>query len=400
MTPRGAAIYLGVVQFFFATTWTLYVIYLPQLAAQAGIGKQWVPWILVADQVIFAVMDVVTGYWADRVRAGLARLGGWILGLTALSAAAFVLLPFAGASAGLLLAAVAVWAVTSSALRSPPWALLSRYAAAPSVPWLSALVLTGSALAAAAAPYLGVAMRGVDPRLPFIVSTLTLLATVAGLIYVERRLAGAHPAPAGEAEPSFDFSAPRTRALVVAFFSGLLVMAVGFQAHFAMNSAPQYLRFAKAADLQYLMPVFWIGFNVLMFPAAMALKRLGALPVMAAGAALGAIATLGAGFAASLEILVLAQFLAGGCWGVINVAAFSAAVSFGRTRREGAVLGTLFAVLALAAFVRIGAAASGLVGNEAFRALLPWIAPTGWLIAGLVLLAARPAPAAPSSRPA
>jgi hypothetical protein len=41
--PHEAAIYLGVVQFFFATTWILYVVYLPQLAAQAGIGKEWIP---------------------------------------------------------------------------------------------------------------------------------------------------------------------------------------------------------------------------------------------------------------------------------------------------------------------------------------------------------------------
>src|SRR5262252_5783332 len=95
---RTLAVYLGVVQFFFATTWTIYVIYLPQLAAQAGIDKRWVPWILVADQVVFAVMDVVTGFWIDRVRAGLARFGGWILGITAVSGLAFLLLPFAGAT--------------------------------------------------------------------------------------------------------------------------------------------------------------------------------------------------------------------------------------------------------------------------------------------------------------
>src|ERR1700751_4087150 len=85
---------VGVVQFFFATTWTLYVIYLPQLAQAAGIGKQWVPWILVADQVVFAIADVVTGFWVDRVRAGFARLGGWILGVTVLSSIAFVALPY------------------------------------------------------------------------------------------------------------------------------------------------------------------------------------------------------------------------------------------------------------------------------------------------------------------
>src|SRR3954464_15819637 len=88
------ALSLGVVQFFFATTWTLYVIYLPQLAAQAGIGKEWVPWILVADQVVFAVMDVLTGFWVDRMRAGFARFGAWILGLTVVSSAAFLVLPF------------------------------------------------------------------------------------------------------------------------------------------------------------------------------------------------------------------------------------------------------------------------------------------------------------------
>src|SRR5258706_388744 len=39
-TPSTIGVYLGVVQFFFALCWTVYVIYLPQLAAQAGISKQ------------------------------------------------------------------------------------------------------------------------------------------------------------------------------------------------------------------------------------------------------------------------------------------------------------------------------------------------------------------------
>ena len=36
----GVGLYLGVVQFFFAATWIVYVIYLPQLVAQAGIGRR------------------------------------------------------------------------------------------------------------------------------------------------------------------------------------------------------------------------------------------------------------------------------------------------------------------------------------------------------------------------
>src|SRR6476620_7762258 len=117
------ATYVAVVQFLFGTTWTLYVIYLPQLAQGAGVGREWVPWILVADQLVFAAMDVVTGFWVDRVRAALGRFGLWMLGGTLVSGVAFLALPFAGASAGMLLAAIAVWALTSSALRSPPWAL-------------------------------------------------------------------------------------------------------------------------------------------------------------------------------------------------------------------------------------------------------------------------------------
>jgi MFS family permease len=387
VVARSAAIYLGVVQFFFATTWTIYVIYLPQLAAKAGIAAQWIAWILVADQAVFAVTDVMTGFWVDRVRAGLARFGGWILGITMLSCAAFLLLPFAGGSPGLLLVAILVWAVTSAVLRSPPWVLLSRYAAKPSVPWLSTLVLTGSALASAMAPYLGVALRDADPRVPFVLSTLTLLATVAGLVWIERRLAGADPRPAGETEPPFELESAEGRRLLGVFFASLVVMAVGFQVHSSLNSAPQYLRFAGKGELQYLMPVFWIGFNVLMFPAARLVKRVGAFGLMAGGAALGALATLCAVYAPGIQVLVVAQFVAGGCWGAMLVGVFTAAVAFGRTQRQGAVMGTMFAVLSFGGFVRIGAVASNVAVLPAMREVLPWLPLALWLIAALMLAA-------------
>jgi MFS family permease len=383
-SSRALALYLGVVQFFFATTWTIYVLYLPQLAAQAGIDKRWVPWILVADQAVFAVMDVVTGFWIDRVRAGLARFGGWILGITVVSSLGFVFLPFVGST--LMLLCLAVWAVTSSALRSPPWALLGRYAATPSLPWLSALVLTGNALAAAAAPYLGIALRGVSPTLPFLLSTLTLVATVAGLVYIERR--SVRSEAAGEEMSKED---PRRIAL---FFAALLFLALGFQVHFSLNSAPQYLRFAAAAELPWLMPVFWVGFNVLMFPAAGVASRLGTMRTMALAGAVGALAALVAASADSLPALVAAHFVAGGAWGAASVAAYSAAIAFGRTGREGRFLGTLFAMLAVAAFARIAAVASGFALDPSFKVLLPWLPQTAWLLAALLLVfALRPAPA-------
>ncbi len=376
---NALAIYVAVVQFLFGTTWTLYVIYLPQLAQAAGIGREWVPWILVADQVAFAAMDVLTGFWVDRVRAGLGRFGGWILSGSVLSGAAFLALPYSGASAGVLLAAIAVWALTSSALRSPPWVLLSRYAATPSIPWLSTIALTGTAVAGAAAPYLGVALRGVDPRVPFIVSTLTLVAAVVGLLLAEKRLP---PNPPAEPKPVPPMASPR-------LFAALFLLALGFQVQFGLSSAPRYLQLAPREQLPYLMPVFWIGFNLLMFPAARIVKRLGPADAMALAAALGALATLFAAFAPTLLLLLVAQFLAGGCWGAATVAAYSAAVALGRAGREGRFLGTLFAVLAVAVAARITLTGSGLAQGHFFSVVQPWLPQTLWLCAALLLSVAR-----------
>jgi len=376
---NALAVYVGVVQFLFTTTWTLYVIYLPQLAQNAGIAREWVPWILVADQLVFAAMDVVTGVWIDRVRAALARFGGWMVAATIVSGAAFVVLPYAGGNSGVLLAAITTWAVTSSALRSPPWALLSRYAPTPSIPWLSTLALTGTAIASAAAPYLGVALRGVDPRVPFLVSTVTLVATVIALMMAEKRLP---PNPTSEPKAVPPLASP-------ALFIALLLLALGFQVHFSLSSAPRYVQFAPREQLPYLLPVFWIGFNLLMFPAARLVRRWGPADAMAFAAALGALAMLLAALAPGLGVLLVAQFLAGGCWGAACVAAYSAAVALGRTGREGRFLGTLFAVFALAVALRIALAGSGMAQSHVFSVLQPWLPQTLWLCGALLLLAGR-----------
>jgi MFS family permease len=377
---RALAVYVGIVQFFFAVTWTVYVVYLPQLVEQAGIARSWVPWILVADQLVFAVVDVATGFWVDRVRHAITRLGPWILAVSVLSGLAFVALPFMRATPVVLLAAILVWAVTSSALRSPPWALLSRHAATPRLPWVSTLTLTGTALAAAASPYLGMALRGVDPRVPFLVSTLTLLAAVGGLVVAERRLASnSYVSENLEKQPLRQ---------VAFFYAALLVLALGFQAHFSLNSPPQYLRFAAPGELAWLLPVFWIGFNLAMFPASRAVGWMGALPLMALAAACGGLATLACALASTKTFLLSAQFVAGACWGAASVAAYTAAMRFGRTGREGRFLGSLFAMLAVATLCRIAVGPSGLGALPEFKSLLPWLPAASWLGAGLLLMAA------------
>ena len=49
--------YLAALQFFFALSWTVYVIYLPKLAAAAGIAPKAMILVLMLDQAIFTVCD-------------------------------------------------------------------------------------------------------------------------------------------------------------------------------------------------------------------------------------------------------------------------------------------------------------------------------------------------------
>jgi hypothetical protein len=376
-------IYFAAVQFLFITCWTVYVIYLPQLAAQAGIEKKWVIWILMADQAIFTVMDFSMGVAADRVQRSLARLGRLLVIVTAVSCIAFLLLPLAAPSGAplLFLALIVLWAVTSSALRAPPLALLGKYVPKSKLPWVTTLTLLGMGIAGAVAPYLTLSLRGIDPRLPFALSSIALIVAVSGMLWAEKHLAAEIPDPS----PAPVVTKP-VSAGVVLFFAAVALLGLGFQAHFALNSAPLYLRFARPDELDHLMPVFWVGFNLLIFPACRANERFGGPAVMAAGAVTGALASVFAAVAPSLELLLALQFLAGGAWAAVLMSAMAAAIAIGHVGREGAATGGLFALLAIATFTRMALVAAQLNKDPAVSAVLVWIPGLAWLAAGLLLL--------------
>src|SRR5215470_1792422 len=189
--PRRVGVYLGIVQFLFAMTWTVYVLYLPALAAQVGIAKENVPYILLLDQAIFVCTDLAMGVLADRASRVVGRVSWMILGVTVLSCAAFFALPVV-APRGIawpFLAVVVVWSATSSALRAPTFVLIGKYAARPAHPWLAGLSLLGLGIAGAVAPLATVALRDIDPRIPFAASSLALVLATFGIIWAERHLA-------------------------------------------------------------------------------------------------------------------------------------------------------------------------------------------------------------------
>ncbi len=382
------------VQLFLALGWTVYVIYLPGLAAQAGLAKEMVPWLLLADQAIFAAMDWALGTAADRMAGAMQRLGNAIALATLVSCGAFLALPLVApaGSPALLIALTVVWSATSSALRAPPLVLLGRHVPGPSQPWAAGLFMLGLGLAGAVAPYLTVALRNADPRWPFALSAVAL--AVATMVMT--RAIRANPRPAAPEPGGTD---PLHGHPVAMFLFAVALLGLGFQVHFALNSAPGYLRFARPEDLQYLMPVFWIGFNLLVLPASLLTKRYGGLAMMAIGAALGGLAAAVVATAGSLPVLVAAQFFAGAGWGCVMMSAVAAALAMGRTGREGFVAGALWSLLAVAAFTRIALVLAQVPQQTAWKPAAAWLPGAMWLTAGLLLVAAATASRRAASNP-
>ena len=381
--PPRIGLYLAVLQFFFALSWIVYVIYLPQLAESAGLPRSVVPWLLMADQLIFIVTDAAVGIASDRAAAVLGRIGRWVAGATLLSMLAFVALPFAAPAAGpwALCGLTVLWAVTSSALRAPPLTLLGRYVAKPSRPFFIALMLLGSGIASALAPYLGLTLKALDPRIPFVLSSVVLAAVAWGMAAAERALAAGRSAEPAEVVPARPVVAP-----IPVFLLAALLAAAAFQVHVNIASAPLVLRHAPASELPWLMPVFWVGFNLALLPASLLTRRLGGLPVMTAGVLLAAAATAAAWQAATLGALLAAQSLAGAGWALALMSAFSAAVAYGNVGREGAMGGAMNALLAAAALGRFGVVV-GLAPAPAVAVDWAWLPAAGFVLAAVLLLA-------------
>lgn len=382
---RRAGIAVALLQLALALSWTAYVVYLPKLAASVGIAPSTVIVILMMDQAIFTVFDTVMGIAADRIRAWLGRFGPAMAGLTLASCACFCALPYVAslgpAAAPSFVALIVLWAATSSALRAPPLSLLGRYGARPALPLLAALVMLGYGVAGAAAPYLGIVLRDVDPRLPFACASIVLAAVTLTLAWIERGLVPVSLRVSAEApEP------PAPSASAVALVGSTLVLALGFQVYANFNTAPAYLRFAKQTDLPWLLPVFWIGFNLALFAASAAIRKRGAWLIMAVAGLVGGGAAAAGEYSSALHVFMATQFLSGAAWGCMLTGAFSAALALGGAGASGHLTGIIFSSLALATLARMAAVAGGLQKLPEYTALLRWTPVVCWLAAGCGLL--------------
>ncbi len=378
--PSTAALFA--VQLLLTLGWTIYAAFLPRLASAAGLGSGVVALLLMLDQLLFVAGDLAAGIATDRLERQLPRLGRAIALTALLSCLSFLLLPHAAGGGGAALIAVTVlWAVTSSALRAPVFALLGKHATPTGLPLAAAGALVGIGVAGAVAPLLTAELRHMTPALPFAVASIALALAVLALI----RAMPAGPAPIPAAAPPSRGSA----AMLLALLAGLAALA--FQVHANLNSLALFKRFASGPELDRLMPLFWIGFSLAMPIAGWLVRRHGAIPIASGGALLGAAASLAAAHAGSLAALALSQLIAGAGWALILLPALSLAGELGHRGAEGRYTGGLFAVLALLALLRIGIGWQQLPADPAWAGALLLVPPLGWAAVALALpLVGRP----------
>jgi len=246
-----------------------------------------------------------------------------------------------------------------------------------------ALSMLGLGVANAASPFIGLGLRGIDPRLPFAIASVALAAVTLGLVAAERALARPGPREAAEATSGRSDPRPAPTPLVLIAVG---VAALAFQVHVFIDSAPLYLRHAAPTDLPILSPTFWIGFNLALLPFTWAARRWPTARVMVGATILAAGAAGAARLAPSLSLLVATQFVAGAGWAGAMVAAFAWAT--GHRASAGAFAGALSSLLALATLIRMASIAAGWPQAPDLHDAIAWWPAAGWLVASAVLFIA------------
>jgi hypothetical protein len=347
---RGLQAYLGLIQFLFLLTWVVYVIFLEGMLVKLGLPKEFVPRLLLLDQLVFAFADVGLGFFADRALRLWGRIAPLLVTLNVLSCAAFVALPFVPAGASWLFIGMTIfWVITASVLRAPLYGLIARRASQPAYGTAGALL--GMGVASAMAPYLGQALKGIDPILPFALCGVSLAVASVAFGGFESRLREEKTAT-GMTAP------PRARGLFRLLAMALL-LGLGMQLSVFVNAAPLYKGVADASLLPWVLPVFWIGFSVAVFPGARLIDRQGARRTLVFSALAGSLATAACLYGAGLTTLLILQSVAGVAWGMLFLSGLTLAGAMGNIGREALFAGAWFACLAVGAMIRIGLGLAG-----------------------------------------
>jgi predicted MFS family arabinose efflux permease len=132
-----------------------------------------------------------------------------------------------------------------------------------------------------------------------------------------------------------------------------LLLACGFQFHVFVGSAVLYRQFVSVENLPWCLPVFWIGFKLMMLIAPSRVGEDKSARFLSGMAVLGCVALLLCLLAPNLPVLLLGQTLLGACWGGCFLAGIRTVQSWPTRWESGLALGGWFCMLSLATAGRI-----------------------------------------------
>lgn len=370
-----SAFYIALVQLLFALAWAVYDIFLPQLASRAGLSADTATLLSRVDLFLVVVMDFAFALAAPRIEKGVSRAAKWIIASVWASCLLFLLLPLV-TGGGLLFVVALVWVITSSAIRMPVLILLCQYVDRGALAGFAAVISIARGISGAVGSYLSSSLTGVSPMLPFLVSSLVLSLAVIGVLWFHRQAEGEQPLNPPKEEPP----APPKAAATVVFAVGVFLAAMGFQLHANVMSVPLYKAVAPNVSLDILIPIFWVGFHLALYPGVLLTKRFGPSAALATGAVIGAVGSLSASSAVTLGSLSADQIATGAGFGLFLMAGIPLASLLGAPNRVGAFIAGWSALLGSANFLRAFVFSKG-----GFSPALPAIL---WFLGAVVIIVA------------
>lgn len=185
---------------------------------------------------------------------------------------------------------------------------------------------------------------------------------------------------------------------VLAVGLAALAFAFGVQVHVSLIGDARFRALGATAP-QSWMALFWFGFGLMSIFAG----RIGRIDrlVTTSAAIVGALLLTLAAVGGSLALQALAQLLAGAAWGLLLNTLFALAMARAGSPRRASAGGLMFAMLALAAMLRLAvAAATNTMAPGATLAMVTWWPVLAWLVAWLAVWLAQGAPRPSAAMPA
>ncbi len=346
------------------------------------------------DNALALLLIPVIGTWSDRVNTPLGSRLPFIVVALPLAAVFLALLPVAGTTLSLLIAADIVFLLAMTVLRAPIISLMPDHVAPPRRSAANGLINLMGGIGGLMAFFVLAPLWDLNQIYPFLLGGAILLLVLPILVLaVDRRPPFAEPVTAQEATPLGSLLSgvrsllePQHRR-ALALLSAIALYTIGFaavEAQFTVYATESLGITGGTAGL--LLGVFSLAFVIAAVPAGYVGSRLGKSRAMQLGLLGMPLGLLGAAFSASVVPLGISLAFAGFGWALINVQAYPWVADLGGTERIGFFTGLyyLFTMSASVVAPTFAGTLMDLFGDVSLFALV-----IGALLTGFLLLPKR-----------